>query len=220
MTNFYIRPLIIAWFWISFFQSLSGQTSKDFLNQKEEFTNIEEALKAPDKVYRLNLTEKQVEFIPDSMWDKFQNLEYLSLKNDHLREIPEGIGYLKNLKVLDLSGNDFKVLPNSFSNLYNLNEIYLNDEKNMNVEASIDVIKDLPNLRILHLENDNLKKIPTSLLRLQNLEALYINNNKFKKVPLELGELKNLKFVDIHDNKFKLNLNGIDNQSFGYKMRF
>jgi Leucine-rich repeat (LRR) protein len=45
-------------------------------------------------------------------------------------------------------------------------------------------------------------------------------NNKFKKIPLKLGQLKNLKFVDLHDNKFKLNLNSIDNQNFGYKMRF
>jgi Leucine-rich repeat (LRR) protein len=44
-------------------------------------------------------------------WSKFINLEYLSLKNDHLKEIPSGITKNKTLKSIDLSGNDFAILP-------------------------------------------------------------------------------------------------------------
>lgn len=185
-----------------------------------EYNNIEDALRVPEKVYKLNLSNSNIKLLPDSIWNIFTNLEYLSLKNDHLKEIPAGIGNLKNLKILDLSGNDFRVLPKSFSQLKNLYELYLNDEKNMNFEKTIEIIKDLPNLKILHLENDNLKRLPPSILQLNNLETLYINNNRFKKVPLELSKLKSLKFVDIHENKYKINLQGIDNQSFGYKMKF
>ena len=111
------------------FQSVKAQTSTDSTLLNKEFLNIDEALKNPENVFRLNLSNQNIQF-SDSIWSKFTNLQYLSLKNDHLEEIPEGIGNLKNLKVLDLSGNDFRVLPSTFSGLINLQELYLNDEKN------------------------------------------------------------------------------------------
>lgn len=218
MINFYLQPVFVSIFYLFSVNYLFGQTETKPENVIKEYTNIGEALTSPEKVLRLDLSNTQAKLIPDTLWLKFKNLEYLSLKNDHLIEIPEGIGFLQNLKVLDLSGNDFKVLPKSFANLYNLNEIYLNDEKYMDVDKSINVIRNLPNLKILHLENDNLKRLPESIIQITTLEALYINNNKFKEFPRELKELKNLKFVDLHDNKF--NIKGMDSQSFGYKMRF
>lgn len=46
---------------------------------KKEYTNIEDALKAPEKVYRLNLTNQKIKLNSED-WAKFINLEYLSLK--------------------------------------------------------------------------------------------------------------------------------------------
>jgi Leucine-rich repeat (LRR) protein len=220
MSNFKILNFIIVVCMIKFTNATIAQSTEGNLPENKEYNSIEEALNSPSKVFRLNLSNAKINILPDSIWNRFQNLEYLSLKNDHLKEIPAGIGYLKNLKTLDLSGNDFKVLPKTFAQLSNLNEIYLNDEVNMDIDETIDVLKDLPNLKILHLENDKLKKLPTSILHLKNLESLYINNNHFKKVPLELRDHRKLKFVDLHDNKYNINLKGIDNQSFGYTMRF
>ncbi len=98
-----------------------------FSQEKQvEFKNLKEALKSPEKVFRLNLSNQPVN-LPDSIWSTFINLEYLSLKDDHLIEFPEGITRLKKLKTLDLSGNDFKVIPVQFLELSNLEELYLND---------------------------------------------------------------------------------------------
>lgn len=180
-----------------------------------EYIDMEDALKNPEKVIKLNLSNKTFKIPSDTIWSKFINLEYLSLKDDHLKEIPSGIGNLKNLKTLDLSGNDFKILPKTFSNLSNLGELFLNDEKKIDFNKSIFVIKDLPNLKIIHLENDNLSKIPKNLFLLNNLESLYINNNNFRSVPLEPKKIKKLKFIDLHDNKHKL-----VNQAFGIKIQF
>jgi len=190
----------------------NAQSSSDSSATTTEYNNIGEALKNPNNVYRLNLSNQNLNTLPDSIWAKFGNLEYLSLKNDHLTVIPSEIGSLKNLKILDLSNNDFKVLPQSFSGLENLREIYLNDEKEMDINQSLQTIKDLPNLKILHLENDNLKSIPQSLLQFAQLETLYINNNSFNEIPMELKKLKNLKYIDFHDNQFKL-----DNKEFELK---
>ncbi len=198
----------------------NAQVSLDSSTTKKEYTNLEEALENPDKVFRLNLSNQNIRLPLDSIWAKFQNLEYLSLRNDHLTKIPEGIGSLKNLRVLDLSGNDFKLLPESFSRLENLNEIYLDDEKKMDINKSLWIIKDLPNLKKLHLENDNLKSIPSSVFYFHNLEALYLNNNRFKKIPKEIQSLKNIKYIDLHDNKFKLDNQNFQNHGFGIKIRF
>lgn len=198
----------------------NSQNTADSSLVKKEFNSLEEALRNPTKVYRLNLSNQKLKVLSDSIWEKFENLEYLSLKNDHLKEIPAGIGNLKKLKTLDLSGNDFKVLPKSFSRLKNLNEIYLNDEKEMDFNQSLVVIKGLPNLKIVHLENDNLKVIPESLMYLTQLETLYLNNNLFNKIPTELKELKNLKFIDLHDNRFKPNDPSLQNNGIGIKIRF
>lgn len=199
---------------------LNAQSFADTSLVNKEYFVLEEALKYPEKVYRLNLSNTNFKMPSDSVWIRFTNLEFLSLKNDHLKEIPGGIGNLKNLKTLDLSGNDFRVLPQSFSNLSNLKEIYLNDEANMNVDQTLMVLKDLPKLQILHLENDNLKRIPKSLMNFTHLEELYLNKNQFKKIPKELNRIKSLHYVDLYDNKTKLDMKGIDKQRFGLQMRF
>lgn len=186
---------------------------------KKEYTNIEEALENPSLVYRLNLSNQKIQ-LSDSIWSKFQNLQYLSLKNDHLKTLPEGIGYLKNLKVLDLSGNDFKVLPPTFSGLLNLQELYLNDDKNLQFDKSIDVLCTLTNLKSLHLEDDGLKKLPDNFIQLKNLESLYLNNNQFKDFPLEIKELHHLQYLDIHENKFALPNKQNQEPGFGLKIRF
>lgn len=91
----------------------------------------------PDQVIRLDLSNQRIDFSA-SLFKKFKNLEYLSLRGDHLNEIPLEITELKNLKVLDLSGNDFVTLPESFFKLRNLEELYLNEEVNMDLSQTID----------------------------------------------------------------------------------
>jgi Leucine-rich repeat (LRR) protein len=199
-----IKILLVIFSLTSYTQLASQEVEVDSLQKIKEYKSLEEALLQPEKVYRLNLSNQKIKFPSDSVWSKFSNLEYLSLKNDHLKEIPSGIGNLRKLQTLDLGGNDFKYLPTSFSKLSNLSEIYLNDDKNLDINQSFSVLKDLPQLKILHLENDRLKKLPKSILFLDKIEYIYLNNNELNEFPSELIQLKNLKYLDLHDNKFRL----------------
>ena len=185
----------------------------------KEYNSIEEALKNPEKVYRLNLSNQKVQ-VPKDAWSKFVNLEFLSFKNDHLEEIPQEISLLKKLKVLDLSGNDFTTLPKSFSELYNLEELFLNDEKKFNLNANIDIISFLPRLKILHLENDSLNRLPKSIFKLNHLEKLFLNSNSFSEIPDELRSLNHLQYLDMKDNKIRPEILDKEKLNFGFKINF
>lgn len=202
-------------------QIVLGQTTIDSDKIKKEYTSLEEALKNPEKVYNLNLSNQNVT-IPKDAWSKFVNLEILSFKNDHLKEIPKEIGFLKNLKVLDLSGNDFTSLPKSFSELNHLEELFLNDEKYLQFDKNKKTLNLPKNLRILHLEDDNLSNLPKEVYDLQNLESLFLNHNNFIEVPKDLEGLKNLRQLDFHDNKIPAQLRDLNhqNQNFGFKIIF
>jgi Leucine-rich repeat (LRR) protein len=216
-----MKTLVHTLFLIIVSQIALGQTTVDSAKIKKEYTSLEEALKNPEKVYNLNLSNQNV-VIPKEAWSKFVNLEILSFKNDHLKEIPKEIGFLKNLKVLDLSGNDFTSLPKSLSELNHLEELFLNDEKYLQFDKNKKTLNLPKNLRILHLEDDNLNNLPKEVYELQNLESLFLNHNNFIEVPKDLEGLKNLRQLDFHDNKLPAQLRdlNIQNQNFGFKIIF
>jgi Leucine-rich repeat (LRR) protein len=217
-----MKKIIIVLFILVTFNSenLHAQVSPDTSIVNKEYTSIEEALKNPEKVYRLNLSNQNISLAGDK-WTMFKNLQYLSLKDDHLKTIPVEIGNLENLRVLDLSGNDFELLPATFSNLKKLEELILNDEKNFKIDSNMDILATIPNLRILHLENDHLDKLPINFSSLKNLEKLYLNNNEFTRFPTEIKGLKNLKYIDIHQNRIPPNrFQNIQQQNMGIQIVF
>jgi len=174
-------------------------------------------LAEPEKVIRLNLSNQ------NDNWEMqdfavFKNLEYLNLKNDHLKTIPKSISELSKLKSLDLSGNDFSELGVDFYKLSNLQELYLNNEKNINLPKTLRLLGKLPNLKSLHLENDNLKALPAEIYELQNLEFLYLNQNSFKEIPKGIQGLNHLQYLDLKNNKIESTMTPPENMNFGFKI--
>lgn len=214
-------PLFLLVFTFLSLNAKAQEDPLDSIQSEKVFVDLDEALKNPERVYKLDLSNQTLKLsLPDTIWSNFTNLQYLSLKNDHLKQLPPGLGYLENLKVLDLSGNDFKVLPSTFTNLKNLQELFLNDDKYFNLKKNIPTLSALPNLKSLHIESDGLKSLPKEINKLSLLEALYLNNNQFKEIPTELKGLENLKYLDLSNNKFKLPIQSTDNENFGFQVRF
>jgi Leucine-rich repeat (LRR) protein len=164
----------------------------------KEYTTLEEALKEPEKVFRLNLQNQSLHHLEE--FAKFKNLQYLNLRNTHLSSVPQEIITLQNLKVLDLGDNEISLLPKNFDALKNLTELYLDKEKNLKLEEDLEILSRMKNLKILHLENNGISTLPKNISKLQKIEALYLGDNQLQTIPVEIKELKKLKFLDVHHN--------------------
>ena len=140
------------------------------LNLEHIYTNLNEALQSPEKVYVLNLSKKKLKTFPIEIL-KMKNLQELNLSKNKLDSIPEQIGTLMNLQTLNLSGNKLTYLPDS--------------------------IGELKNLKKLVGSRNSLQSLPKTIGNLQNLEILDLWENDLSNFPEELGKLKKLRWMDL-----------------------
>lgn len=165
----------IAFFLLTLFvnNSLMAQTplyDSLSLDTMQAFTSLEEALKNPEKVIKLELRKKKLKVFPAEIL-KLKNLQYLDLSKNDIKEIPAEISELKNLQYLSISKNSLEALPIQIGELENL--YYLNANQN------------------------ELAVIPYQIGKLSKLKYLDLWSNNIENFPNELKDLKNLKVLDL-----------------------
>lgn len=126
------------------------------------FTDLESALKNPEKVVKLTLRKQKYTAFPSELW-KFPNLQYLDLGKNKITEIPDSINFFVNLQVLHLSRNEIEFMPRE--------------------------IGDLSNLMILDVNQNELTAIPPQIGKLKKLRYLDLWSNNLSIFPDELKEL-------------------------------
>lgn len=135
------------------------------------YTDLETALKNPEKVVKLTLRKEKLDQFPVELW-KFPNLQYLDLGKNNITEVPDSIDYFTNLQVLHLSKNEIEYLPRE--------------------------IGDLPNLMILDINQNELTSLPPQIGKLKKLRYLDLWSNNLSIFPEELKELsETLKVLDL-----------------------
>jgi len=142
------------------------------LAQARTFTNLKEALKEPDKVYKLSLVHQKLDSLPKEIV-KFKNLQVLNLRGNRLTEIPKEIGTLTHLQWLDMSRN-----------------------KIVSVD---DALGDLIHLKYLELSRNDIERLPPTIGKLVELEKLIMWDTNLNDVPDEIQNLKNLQFLELRD---------------------
>ncbi len=142
-------------------QAQTKLLSEEALEKEPVFIFMEEALKNPTKVYKLNLSRQNLKEIPKEIY-LFVNLQRIDLSYNNITEVPKEIGLLKKLQSLDLTKNKIKILPATISLLSYLEEFLMADNMLQTVPLGILQLK---RLTLLELENNKIPK--QEILKLQ-----------------------------------------------------
>lgn len=151
------------------------QVDSSALSTMSEFTSLEEALKNPDNVYKLNLKKQKLKEIPAEVY-QFPYLQALDLSKNKIKFIPKDISNLKLLQELDLSKNQVETLPEE--------------------------IGQLKNLRILRMGQNELIELPSEIGQLKELRFLDLWSNNLRGLPEEISQLKKLRKIDLRVIQF------------------
>ncbi len=163
------------------------------------YSSLEEALKDPRKVYKLDLSNQGLTSLPDSI-GVLTNLESLYLQGNPLEHIPQSIWKLNMLQALELHSQGTLVIPDEIGEFTNLERLDLADNQ---IKALPDAIGKLEKLKYLNLSKNQLKTLPESLGNLSQLNRLHLDNNSIKELPESLGKLENLEYLGVEKNRLR-----------------
>jgi len=189
------KKAILLVFLLGMFVS-NAQDNKLLYDSQKTYYSLNEALKEPEKVIILDLSNSNLTNFPSEI-KYFINLTELNLSCNSIRQIDFNLGILKSLEKLDISFNSLEILPESFACLSNLKVFtaYYNRFKELP-----DSIGKLRNLRILELSSNGLIRLPNSIGELENLYYLDLNNNQLENLPQSFGNLINLRILGLSSN--------------------
>ncbi|XXF77476.1 leucine-rich repeat domain-containing protein [Myxococcaceae bacterium GXIMD 01537] len=149
----------------------------DVLARQPVFTSLEEALRAPDKAFRLDLSAhpgapKLAALSPEV--GRLVRLQELTVAGQGLSALPAELWHLRGLQHLDLSGNHLRALPEE--------------------------VGQLRRLETLALARNELQRFPGAIVALPVLRTLSLEENPFQ-VSLALGQVKTLERVDVGEEQ-------------------
>jgi Leucine-rich repeat (LRR) protein len=163
------RILLIAFFLISLGGSAGAQLLDSLtLDTLTAFTSLEDAMKDPEKVIKLELRRKKLKSFPKEIF-LMKNLQYLDLSKNDIRELPDSIRVLKDLQFFSISKNELEEINPAIGELINL--YYFNANQN-NLTALPWEIGNLTKLRNLDLWSNNIERFPDDLKKLQTLKVM------------------------------------------------
>jgi Leucine-rich repeat (LRR) protein len=150
-----------------------------YLFKPHPYTNIQDALKEPQKVHFLDLT------------------------HNHLKELPAGIPNLTELEVIWLGNNPGINTEKALDTLAKLPKLYSVDLSYLNLSHLPANINGIKKLKVLDLTgNPSLDFAETFALLSANpaLEAVSLSQNNLHSIPSELSKIKSLRKVFLHNN--------------------
>jgi len=106
------------------------------LDAEPWYTNLRDALKNPEKVYKLSLSRNRLRGIPLEVL-VLRNLQVLQLDHNRIRFLPDELVTLQNLQELDLLRNKLSALPENIGQLRELTKLYLGRNRLFRFPVSI-----------------------------------------------------------------------------------
>jgi Leucine-rich repeat (LRR) protein len=156
------------------------------------YTDIKVAIKNPDSVYQLNLSEKNIKRQIKQI-ERFKNLEYLDLSFCNIDEFPDEITNCVNLKYLNLSSNSIVHLSENISKLKRLENLIIGYN---NLETLPSSIGQCTLIKEIDMSgNYQIKYLPNQLRDLDSLEFLtcFVSKDDFINIICHLTSIRELK---------------------------
>lgn len=186
---------------------------KDIVNKETMITatSMSEALKQPEKVYKLRLRNSKTSILSPEI-GKLVNLRILDISGSRIKnipseiencvylksiianasqlsEIPKSIGNLKRLRNLNFAYCKIKELLEEFGKLESLWSLSLGSNQ---LSALPESISNLKNVQMSSIDKNNFNEFPTEVLGLECVGNLWMHGNNFKTIPKEIANLKGL----------------------------
>ena len=152
-----------------------GKSYWDYIRRKQShfsYTDMKDALRNKDKVFRIDFERQGLTRLPDEMSELYRvesinllgnnldtfpsvlarmsKLHYLSLCSNKMRYIGPEIGELTNLRILIINMNNLRCLPKEIGNLTNLMYLDVGDNP---IDSLPEEIRNLTKLQELHIDN-------------------------------------------------------------------
>ncbi|MFN3404581.1 MAG: leucine-rich repeat domain-containing protein [Cytophagaceae bacterium] len=125
----------------------------DYCPDAIKYTSLEEALKEPEKVIKLDISMLKLTAVPPEI-GKLVNLECLDVSFNRISTLPVEIANCKKLRFIDLSGTNYmSKLPQVLTQLPNLEAINISDHKFWKPAQFDEAQKLLPKVKMI-LENE------------------------------------------------------------------
>lgn len=169
-------------------------------SKSNNYSSLDEALVHPENVEWLTLRDQKLKEFPVQILS-LPKLKYLDLSLNEISSIPEEIGSLGQLRFVDLSGNPINALPNGFSALTQLSNVYLAYNRRLNLSQGLDVLAKLPNLRVLDLSGNQIQHLPPTIGMLSELRYLELSHNPIAELPSEFSQMRNLHTLGLMGNE-------------------
>lgn len=148
----------------------------------------------------LSLTDTCLSELPSEI-SKLVNLQTLILHSNKLESFNQSATQLTKLKTLDLSRNLIETLPETIASLSQIFVVNISNNKLQNFPALSNNAK----LSVLDLSNNNLTAFPAICsAELLNLSELKLHGNKIEEIPNNIHVLPALKVMDISGNQIKI----------------
>lgn len=174
-------------------------------------------------ITNLDLSNNNLESIPESVTARLLNLIVLDLHSNQLKALPNSIGCLSKLRALNICSNHLESLPKSIENCRALQELAANLNRlrelpeTMGFEltylqklaVNCNKLAFLPkstsymtSLRVLDVRLNCLRSLPDGLERLVHLQVLNLAQNfhHLRSLPTSLGLLVSLVEIDVSYN--------------------
>lgn len=150
--------------------------SQPALDSVRTYRSLEQALKEPDKVYRLDLSGSK------------------------LKEVPDGIRVFTNLNALDLGGNKLKAVPEWLGEFAYMQELRIAGNK---LEHFPEAICRMGHLKRLDMSRNRITGLPPCMGRLKELVSLDLWSNDLADFPEEIEGMEALRFLDLRAIMFE-----------------